>query len=138
MTTLAQILHTVLGFVDPMAQPQPAKRGTGFGTSGPIYSSGDTHQIDVMTDLNARCVRKIGPQPRERLDWAHSIVDLLKLLDLDSSLAARRKLAIEMHYDGDLEDTNTMNQWLHAKVMDELATHGGQVPDELRSSSRVK
>jgi hypothetical protein len=91
-----------------------------------------------MTDLNARCVRKIGPQPGERLDWAHSIVDLLKLLDLDSSLAARRKLAIEMHYDGDLEDTNTMNQWLHAKVMDELATHGGQVPDELRSSSRVK
>jgi hypothetical protein len=91
--------------------------------------------VDVASELNARSVRKLGPQPRQRLDWAHSIVDLLKLLDLDSSLEGRRKLATELGYPGDTDpDTSAMNTWLHAKVMDELAQHGGQVPAELRSS----
>jgi hypothetical protein len=143
MTTLAQILQSVLGFVQrieegaPMAAaPAAPPAWTGTRLHPAIPTQQDTpSQIDVVTRLNDLSVRKLGPQPRQRLDWAHSIVDLLKLLDLDSSLKVRRKLATELGYSGDPGDTGAMNTWLHAKVMDELATHGGQVPDELRSTS---
>jgi hypothetical protein len=62
------------------------------------------------------------------LDWRKSIVDLLKLLGLDSSLGARKTLAHELHYDGDTEDSAAMNIWLHKQVMAKLAENGGKVP----------
>jgi hypothetical protein len=68
----------------------------------------------------------------ERLDWRRSIVDLMKLLNLDSSLAARKELAQELNYAGDTNDSASMNIWLHKQVMIKLAENGGQVPDELR------
>ncbi len=69
---------------------------------------------------------------RERLDWKHSIVDLLKVLNLDSSLGARKELATELHYSGDEHDTAAMNIWLHREVIAELVKNGGKVPDELK------
>jgi len=57
----------------------------------------------------------------------------MKLLDLDSSLAARKELAKELHYSGDTNDSATMNVWLHKQVMIKLADNGGKVPAELRS-----
>jgi len=69
----------------------------------------------------------------QTLDWKKSIVDLLKLLDLDSSLAARKELASELHYTGDTNDSATMNIWLHKAVMQKLAENGGKVPDDLRN-----
>ncbi len=69
---------------------------------------------------------------KEKLDWRRSIVDLMKLLSLDSSLAARRELAEELHYSGDKNDSATMNIWLHKAVMQKLAENGGKVPEELR------
>ena len=68
----------------------------------------------------------------QTLDWRHSIVDLMKLLSLDSSLTARKELASELGYTGDTNDSVALNTWLHKAVMDELAANGGIVPDSLR------
>jgi DNA-binding LacI/PurR family transcriptional regulator len=68
----------------------------------------------------------------QRLDWRHSIVDLMKLLGLDSSQTARRELAQELHYSGDPSDSAAMNMWLHRQVMQKLAENGGKVPEDLR------
>lgn len=69
----------------------------------------------------------------QKLDWRHSIVDLMKLLNLDSSLSARKELAQELHYTGDTSDSASMNIWLHKQVMQKLAENGGKVPDSLRT-----
>lgn len=68
----------------------------------------------------------------QKLDWRRSIVDLLKLLNLDSSLTARKQLAQEFNYTGDTNDSASMNIWLHKQVMIKLAENGGRVPDELK------
>jgi hypothetical protein len=85
-------------------------------------------QVDVAAVLT-----KLADQNRERLDWRRSIVDLMKLLDLDSSLAARKQLAQELRYSGDMNDSASMNVWLHRQVMQKLAENGGKVPAEFRT-----
>ena len=67
----------------------------------------------------------------EKLDWKHSIVDLMKLVGMDSSLAARKELATDLHYTGDMSDSASMNMWLHKEVLRKLAENGGKVPAEL-------
>ena len=69
----------------------------------------------------------------EKLDWRRSIVDLMKLLNLDSSLANRKQLAQELNYTGDTNDSAAMNMWLHKQVMKKLAGNGGKVPQDLMS-----
>jgi hypothetical protein len=83
--------------------------------------------VDVAAILN-----DLAAQRKQKLDWRKSIVDLMKLLDLDSSLSARKKLAQELHYTGDMKDSAAMNVWLHKQVMKKLAENGGKVPAELR------
>ena len=78
----------------------------------------------ILTDLAA----KNG----QNLNWRQSIVDLLKLLGLDSSLESRKQLAGELHYTGSTDDTATMNVWLIKQVWQKLAENGGKVPDELK------
>jgi hypothetical protein len=68
----------------------------------------------------------------EKLNWKVSIVDLMKLLDIDSSLSARKELAKELNYDGDTHDPATMNIWLHKQILKKLAEHGGKLPDDLK------
>ncbi|HEY8195280.1 MAG TPA: DUF3597 domain-containing protein [Hyphomicrobium sp.] len=68
------------------------------------------------------------------LDWRKSIVDLMKTLKLDSSIAARKKLAAELHYTGNTKDTAAMNTWLHQQVMAKLAENGGKVPKDVLHS----
>jgi hypothetical protein len=79
----------------------------------------------VLTDLST----KAGQQ----LDWRHSIVDLMKLLDLDSGLGARKELAKELGYSGDSNDSASMNIWLHKQVMRKFAESGGRVPEDLKA-----
>ena len=67
----------------------------------------------------------------QKLDWQHSIVDLMKLVGIDSSLANRRELAAELGYTGDTNDTATMNIWLHKQVLRKLSENGGRVPANL-------
>jgi hypothetical protein len=69
----------------------------------------------------------------EKLDWKRSIVDLMKLVGMDSSLSARKELATELHYTGDMNDSASMNVWLHKEVLKKLAENGGKVPPELLS-----
>jgi hypothetical protein len=69
----------------------------------------------------------------QQLNWRTSIVDLLKLLGLDSSLDARKELASELRYSGNTEDSGAMNIWLHREVMKKLAENGGKVPDALKN-----
>ena len=69
----------------------------------------------------------------QKLNWRTSIVDLMKLLNLDSSLGARKELATELGYTGDMNDSATMNIWLHKQVMKKVAENGGQVPVDLLS-----
>ena len=69
----------------------------------------------------------------EKLDWRKSIVDLMKLVGIDSSLSARKQLATELHYSGDQNDSAAMNIWLHKEVITKLAENGGKVPQELLS-----
>ena len=68
----------------------------------------------------------------QTLDWRHSIVDLMKLLGMDSSLHARKELAGELHYTGDTEDSASMNMWLHKEVMSKFAAAGGKLPPDLK------
>jgi len=68
-----------------------------------------------------------------KLDWRTSIVDLMKALGLDSSLAARKELAKELHYTGDTNNTATMNVWLHQQVMAKLAANGGKLPADIKT-----
>jgi hypothetical protein len=68
----------------------------------------------------------------QTLNWRTSIVDLLKLLGLDSSLQARKELAGELGYSGDTNDSASMNVWLHRQVMNKLAANGGKVPADLK------
>ncbi|CUX69466.1 MULTISPECIES: DUF3597 domain-containing protein [Agrobacterium] len=85
-----------------------------------------TGNVDVASILDA-AVKKNG----QKLDWKHSIVDLLKALDLDSSLTARKELASELGYTGDTSDSATMNIWLHKAVIKKLSENGGKVPADL-------
>ena len=68
----------------------------------------------------------------QTLNWRSSIVDLMKLLDLDSSLAERKALATELGYTQDMNDSAAMNIWLHRQVMNKLAANGGEVPADLK------
>ena len=77
-------------------------------------------------------IEKIADGQDEELEWDESIVDLMKLLKLDSSLAARKQLAKELGYTGALDGSAQMNNWLHSQVMTKLAESGGKVPDALK------
>jgi len=74
---------------------------------------------------------KLAEDHGDDLNWRTSIVDLMKLLDIDSSLDHRKQLAEELKYDGDMDDSASMNIWLHKHVMTELAVNGGKVPADL-------
>jgi Domain of unknown function (DUF3597) len=82
--------------------------------------------VDVAAILN-----DLAKKNPEKLDWRHSIVDLMKLVGMDSSLTARKQLATELHYTGDQNDSASMNIWLHKEVLKKLAENGGKVPPEL-------
>ena len=109
----------------------PASTGTGGApaSGGASSASGGSAggQVDVEQVLNDMASK--NPQ---KLNWRTSIVDLMKLLDLDSSLQARKQLADELHYTGDKEDSATMNIWLHKQVIKKLEENGGKVPADLK------
>jgi hypothetical protein len=82
--------------------------------------------VDVEAILNG-----LAAKNPEKLDWKRSIVDLMKLVGMDSSLAARKELAKDLNYSGDMNDSASMNIWLHKEVLRKLAANGGKVPADL-------
>lgn len=93
----------------------------------PPASAPQMTELDVEKMLDEKAAKS-----SQKLNWKSSIVDLMKLLDLDSSLAARKELAQELKYTGDMNDSATMNIWLHRQVMNKVAANGGKVPADLR------
>ncbi len=79
----------------------------------------------------AAILTRLASESKEKLDWKNSIVDLMKLVGMDSSIGARKTLASDLHYTGDTNDSASMNIWLHKEVMRKLADNGGKVPADL-------
>ena len=82
--------------------------------------------VDVAAILDG-----LAAKNPEKLDWKKSIVDLMKLVGMDSTFKARKQLAQELHYTGDPNDSASMNVWLHKQVLIKIAENGGKVPQEL-------
>jgi len=100
----------------------------GSGTASAPGSAGGGETVDVAAVLTG-----LAEKNPQKLDWRNSIVDLMKLVGLDSGLASRKQLADELHYTGDKEDSASMNIWLHKQVMKKLAENGGKVPEDLKN-----
>jgi hypothetical protein len=114
----------------PQAGTPGSMQSTTTGQAAPAQPSAappsaPMDMVDVEAVLN-------GMPGSRSLNWRSSIVDLLKLLNLDSSLQARKELAQELDYKGDTSDSASMNIWLHRQVMNKLAANGGKVPADLK------
>jgi 3-oxoacyl-ACP reductase-like protein len=103
----------------PASSPSPSTQPAPAATPTPV--------VDVEAILT-----EMASKQSQKLNWRTSIVDLMKLVGLDSSLQNRKELAQELGYTGDMNDSASMNIWLHKQVMKKLAEHGGKVPAELR------
>ena len=106
------------------ATPVPAAPATPGGGGDPASTPAQT--IDIAPILDKAVAAK-----KEKLQWRTSIVDLMKAIDIDSSLGARKELAKELGYTGDTNDSASMNVWLHKQVMTKLAANGGKIPADL-------
>jgi hypothetical protein len=115
----------------PSAQPTAAKPAPvtepATGAPPPAQASpAQSSSADIEQILNA-AVKKSG----QKLDWRHSILDLMKALGMDASLAERKELAAELGYSGDTNDSAKMNIFLHKALMKKLSENGGKVPADL-------
>ena len=125
MSVFGMIKDAIFGAVGT-AQAQVAPQG---GQAMPQFGSGQPGQrVDVEQVLTQRAQQKGNPN----LNWRSSIVDLMKLLDLDSSLDNRKALATELGYTGAKDGSAEMNIWLHRRVMEELERSGGVVPATMK------
>jgi hypothetical protein len=133
MSIFGKIMSAIFG---TKADATPA--GGGAATGGSAPASGGTaagagsgaapaQTVDVAPILDKAVAAK-----KEKLEWRTSIVDLMKALDIDSSLGARKELAKELGYTGDTNDSATMNVWLHKQVMAKLAANGGKLPADVK------
>ena len=104
-----------------------ASAAPGASPSASTATSASQTAVDVAPVLD----QAVAAQ-KEKLQWRTSIVDLMKALKIDSSLGARKELAKELGYSGDMNDSASMNMWLHRQVMTKLAANGGKVPEELK------
>ena len=122
------ILSTIFSKIFPSSHAAPAPSTPAATTSAaPAAPSAPAQQVDVEAILNG-----LAQKNPQKLNWGTSIVDLMKLLDMDSSLTARKTLAQELNYTGDTNDSAAMNIWLHKQVMIKVSENGGKVPDALK------
>ena len=105
----------------PGAQPAAAP-----AAPAPTAPAAPARVVDVAVILDG-----LAAKNPEKLDWKKSIVDLMKLVGMDSSFGARKQLAKELNYSGDQNDSAAMNIWLHKEVLRKLSENGGKVPPEL-------
>jgi len=122
MSIFGKIMSAIFG---TSASATPASGGAAAPASG--GSSAPAQTVDVAPILD-----KAVAAQKEKLEWRTSIVDLMKALNIDSSLSARKELAHELGYTGDTNDSATMNIWLHKQVMTKLAANGGKLPADVK------
>ena len=129
MSVLGDIISKIFSHASAApAAPAATPAAAPAGASAPASQPAAATPVDVTAILD-----KLAAQSKEKLDWRHSIVDLMKLLNLDSSLGERKHLAEELHYTGNMNNSASMNVWLHGQVMTKLAENGGKVPDDLKA-----
>ncbi|MES2511901.1 MAG: DUF3597 domain-containing protein [Pseudomonadota bacterium] len=128
------ILSNIFAKIFPNAKAEEAGRAASAPSYTPEHTAAAAsataapmQEVDVEVLLNDMASK--NPQ---KLNWKTSIVDLMKLLDLDSSIGERKALAKELGYTGDTADSASMNIWLHRQVMNKLAANGGKVPADLK------
>lgn len=142
MSIFGKIMNAILGS-HADAAPATGTTGAAAGSgSAPPSSSAATSAATTPASAPAAAAKTVDVAPildkavaahkGEKLEWRTSIVDLMKALNLDSSLAARKELAKELGYTGDTNDSASMNVWLHKQVMSKLAANGGKLPPEIK------
>jgi hypothetical protein len=124
MSIFGKIMSAIFG---SSASAAPAGGASASAGGGSAASAAPAQSVDVAPILDKAVAAK-----HEKLEWRTSIVDLMKALDIDSSLAARKELAKELGYTGDTNDSASMNVWLHKQVMAKLAANGGKLPPEIK------
>ena len=127
MSIFGKIMGAIFGSHPASAAPAGGAASGSAPAGAAPSSSAPTPTVDV-----AAIVDKLVAAQKEKLEWRTSIVDLMKALDIDSSLAARKDLAKELGYSGDMNDSASMNVWLHKQVMSKLAANGGKLPPEIK------
>lgn len=130
MSIFGKIMSAIFGSSASAAAPDAAPAAGGAAAPAGGAAAGGaapSATVDVAPILDA-AVKAKG----EKLEWRTSIVDLMKALDIDSSLSARKELAKELGYTGDTSDSASMNIWLHKQVMTKFAANGGKLPDDLK------
>jgi hypothetical protein len=125
MSFFGAIMSKIFG-VSP-AKAAEAAPAAGAPSAAPAAPLAPANSVDVGAIL-----AEMAAKNPEKLNWKTSIVDLMKLLGLDSSLTARKELAKELHYSGDTSDSASMNIWLHKKMMEMIAANGGKLPDDIQ------
>jgi hypothetical protein len=110
---------------DAVARSQPVTPNAAAATAA--GSASPAQNVDVEAILN-----QLNAKSQQKLNWQTSIVDLMKLVGMDSSLPHRKELAAELGYKGDANDSAAMNIWLHKAVMQKLAANGGKIPANLQ------
>ena len=123
MSIFGSIMSAIFGH----ASAAPAGGAPAGGAAATAPANAPMSNVDVEAVLT-----KLAAASKEKLDWRKSIVDLMKLLNLDSSFGSRKELAKELGYTGDPNDSASMNIWLHKQVMQKLAANGGKVPADLK------
>jgi hypothetical protein len=129
MSIFGNIMSAIFGSRAATATPLPpsASGAPGGAASAPSGSTATAATVDVAAILD-----KAVAAQKEKLEWRTSIVDMMKALNLDSSLAARKELAKELKYTGDTNDSAKMNVWLHQQIMKNLAANGGKLPADVK------
>ncbi|HKS60870.1 MAG TPA: DUF3597 domain-containing protein [Xanthobacteraceae bacterium] len=127
MSIFGNIMSAIFGGKSAQAgqTAAPSPQSTTPAANAPAAQA-TAEKVDVEAVLN-----DLASKNSEKLNWRTSIVDLMKLLKLDSSLSARKELAKELGYTGSTDDSAAMNIWLHKQVMKKLAENGGKVPADL-------
>jgi hypothetical protein len=125
---------TVAAVSTSATQPTPgtqAAAAPSSATAAPAAKTPSTPGAAVQVVDVAVILDGLAAKNAEKLDWKRSIVDLMKLVGMDSSFGARKQLATELKYTGDPNDSASMNIWLHKEVLRKLSENGGKVPPEL-------
>jgi hypothetical protein len=119
-----------LGIGSPAATATPASPPAAPASPSPMPAAPPPRAV-ALVDVVAQLEQRAAANPQQ-LNWRTSIVDLLKLLEIDSSLAARKELATELGCPAELMgDSAKMNTWLHKTVLARIAANGGNVPQDL-------
>jgi hypothetical protein len=124
---------SVTAAAGPSASSPPTATAAGAAAPSAATSAGSAAAKPISKADVEAILAKLADEQDEDYDWKKSIVDLMKLLKLDSGLGARKQLAKELGYTGALDGSAEMNVWLHKQVMAKLAETGGKVPDSLKA-----